>query len=355
MPGWSEELAVLRTRLEALAKEFESLPDVQALAEARKRAERIGKSSSQSWLGYQANVYYRDFEEPPAGEFFDIEFGLDGSPFRGRDRNWKEVAPNDVAARILGPSGEAALARANEAAKQALERFEEARAQTLSILGDFLAGHDDTFVSRARDEIRAIKVLDAIDIANRRSPQRHLITQDEVALLQGTWAPPHVRVESRISAVQQPVTHSRELAAQLDKLVAHISRLEKSAAGTARAGKNIFISRGRSSACKELKDFITDRLHFPCDEFDRTRTAEALDAAAFAFFVLTADDERMTVVHEAGLFQGRLGFTKAVVLLEEGCEAFSNIPIVQIRFPKGNISARFEEVRRVLQREGLAP
>ncbi|MFI5322489.1 MAG: TIR domain-containing protein [Thermodesulfobacteriota bacterium] len=62
----------------------------------------------------------------------------------------------------------------------------------------------------------------------------------------------------------------------------------------------------------------------------------------------------MNVVHEAGLFQGRLGFTKAIILLEEGCEGFSNIEgLGQIRFPKGNIRAIFDDVRKVLEREGL--
>ena len=87
-----------------------------------------------------------------------------------------------------------------------------------------------------------------------------------------------------------------------------------------------------------------------------------LDAAAVAFIILTAEDEqadgkmhaRLNVIHEVGLFQGRLGFTKAIVLLEEGCEQFSNIEgLGQIRFPAGRISAVFEEVRRVLEREGL--
>jgi len=60
------------------------------------------------------------------------------------------------------------------------------------------------------------------------------------------------------------------------------------------------------------------------------------------------------VVHEAGLFQGRLGFTKAIVLLEDGCEEFSNIKgLGQIRFPKGNVKQAFEEIRQVLEREGL--
>lgn len=84
--------------------------------------------------------------------------------------------------------------------------------------------------------------------------------------------------------------------------------------------------------------------------------------AAIAFLVLTAEDKmtdggeraRQNVLHDAGLFQGRLGFARAIVLLEEGCEEFSNIQgLGQIRFPAGNIAAAFEEVRGVLEREGF--
>ena len=87
-----------------------------------------------------------------------------------------------------------------------------------------------------------------------------------------------------------------------------------------------------------------------------------LDDAAFAFLVLTAEDERtdgkvqarMNAFHEAGLFQGRLSFEKAIILLEDGCEEFSNITgLGQIRFPPGSISSKFEEIRRVLEREGI--
>ena len=63
---------------------------------------------------------------------------------------------------------------------------------------------------------------------------------------------------------------------------------------------------------------------------------------------------RLNVVHEAGLFQGRLGFKRAIVVFEEGCQEFSNIEgVVQIRFPRGAISGKFEEIRRVLEREEL--
>ena len=58
----------------------------------------------------------------------------------------------------------------------------------------------------------------------------------------------------------------------------------------------------------------------------------------------------MNVIHEAGLFQGRLGFLKAIILLEQGCEEFSNIHgLGQIRFPKGNLSAKFQEIRELLE------
>jgi len=67
-----------------------------------------------------------------------------------------------------------------------------------------------------------------------------------------------------------------------------------------------------------------------------------LDAAGFALLVLTAESERtdgvvltrQNVVHEAGLFQGWLGWRKAIALREDGCEEFSNIAgLGQILFP----------------------
>lgn len=45
---------------------------------------------------------------------------------------------------------------------------------------------------------------------------------------------------------------------------------------------------------------------------------------------------------------------RAVVLLEEGCEEFTNIAgLTQIRFRRGAIREHFAEIRRTLEREGL--
>jgi len=151
----------------------------------------------------------------------------------------------------------------------------------------------------------------------------------------------------------------------------HLERNEKNRAHADRVGTNVFIGHGRSKEWKDLKDFIDDRMHLPWDEFNRVavagipntvRLSTMLDAAAIAFLVLTAEDElvdgkmqaRMNVIHEAGLFQGRLGFTRAIIMLEEGCEEFSNIAgLGQVRFPKHNIKAAFHDVQLVLEREGI--
>jgi predicted nucleotide-binding protein len=85
-----------------------------------------------------------------------------------------------------------------------------------------------------------------------------------------------------------------------------------------------------------------------------------LKASSVALLVMTGEDEtnegklraRENVVHETGLFQGRLGFSRAVVLLEQGTEEFSNIHgIEQIRFAKGNIKEAFGDVLAFLERE----
>lgn len=61
---------------------------------------------------------------------------------------------------------------------------------------------------------------------------------------------------------------------------------------------------------------------------------------------------RPNVIHEVGLFQGKLGFSKAIVLLEDETEEFSNLyGIQQIRFTKNNIKETFGEVLAIIKRE----
>ena len=135
--------------------------------------------------------------------------------------------------------------------------------------------------------------------------------------------------------------------------------------------KKIFIGHGRSRIWRELKDFIEDTLGLPYEEFNRIpqtgkitsdRLKNMLESCCMAFLIMTGEDEhkdgtlhaRENVIHEIGLFQAQLGYERAIILLEEGCEIFSNIQgITYIPFPKGKINTTFGEIIRVLKRESI--
>jgi predicted nucleotide-binding protein len=200
-----------------------------------------------------------------------------------------------------------------------------------------------------------------------------IMTRDAQALGEGLMLAPHLTVQAKIVGLKAPLAACGELADIAERAAKHIARLARSSAKAASPthADRVFIGHGRSLLWRELKDFLHDRLKVQYEEFNRVspagiatsvRLEEMFDQAVFAFLILTAEDEqadgkevaRQNVVHEVGLFQARLGSRRAIVILEEGCEEFSNIRgLGQIRFPTGNIKASFEEVREVLEREGV--
>lgn len=133
----------------------------------------------------------------------------------------------------------------------------------------------------------------------------------------------------------------------------------------------IFIGHGRSKLWARLEVFLKNELGLQTITYEtNTHVGESivptlekfLEIASFAVLVLTAEDTtsdglqraRQNVIHEAGLFQGKLGFKKAIILKQEGIEEFSNIAGLQyIGFSKENIEQCFYELQRVLKREEI--
>lgn len=151
----------------------------------------------------------------------------------------------------------------------------------------------------------------------------------------------------------------------------NLSQPKEASLSSIRPDHAIFIGHGRSKLWARLKIFIEDDLGIKTITYEsESRVGESivpileemLSKASFAVLILTAEDgtadglkrARQNVIHEAGLFQGRLGFKRAVLLRQRGLEDFSNVAGLQyIDFDGDAIEQTFYELQRVLRREGL--
>jgi len=108
-------------------------------------------SASGSWLGYQANVYFKDFKAPPAGVHFDIGHGTGGTYFSGSSPNWVEHTAQDVVDQLVDANSKTALAAAEQEAEKGLTLLNGVKTDVSSVLAVYLSEHDDPFVRRVAD------------------------------------------------------------------------------------------------------------------------------------------------------------------------------------------------------------
>lgn len=368
-----EELYEIANKLDVCVKNGSERKITEPMSALEKSANEVARSFSGSWLGYHSLVYYEDLKPVPAGANFSAEWGLKDLSFTslGSVGNWAQYEYSSLIQYIEQQAGNPDLGEARNRVTLVVKTFEYSKYAITSILDSETDLASDTFILRLKAEIDKLNTLTKRDIVNKWSPSRTIMTRDSLALGQGIKVPPHIEILAEISSIRSSFLSCQFASDIARRAASHLERKAGRASAVKRIGTNVFIGHGRSNLWRELKDFVQDRMALPWDEFNRvpvagitniSRLLEMLDSAAIAFLVMTAEDEmadgnsqaRMNVIHEAGLFQGRLGFTKAIILLEEGCTEFSNIQgLGQIRFPKGNIASAFEEIRLVLEREGL--
>jgi predicted nucleotide-binding protein len=362
------EILLIADNLKSMASEFEEKYK-PLLRQAAEETIPYQRSWSGSNIGYHSCVYYSGLKSPPPGAHFSKEWGLMDTFSEGSRGDWQEFQYDHIY-NYLSQSI-SILPEIEDAASELQCKVSDAISELKSALLLINAERSDSYLDTLLNSIDKLKFYTAQDFAIFQIPNGQHITRDATALGQGLRAAPHQAFSARLTAITQAPEAAKELEKLARRAGSHLVRREKIMKKSDLTGTNVFIGHGRSHEWRLLKDFIKDRMHLPYDEFNRVpvagftniaRLSEMLDAASIAFLVLTAEDEqldgkthaRMNVIHEVGLFQGRLGFSKAIVLLEQDCEEFTNIQgLGQIRFPKGNISAAFEEVRLVLERENL--
>lgn len=400
----SKELLQIARQLDEYA--HYDMPELDDILEA---LESVEKSWSGSWIRSESNYYNKNFE--PTSEVYQAETASNkaigsyehyyGSPLA----EWFPYNRVEVEQHINEKTGNPSTDRFAVEGKDATIAFKKAKSLALSFVYGNFDTENDTFLQDWIEVVEGLDLFSESDYIESQRPriqktsEKHIATKNSLNLFAtrkrnrsifGTFArasrtsspakissdekietPPHITFLAEILALKHPFASCNALYEQILTLGKHLQNIEMSLFNEGQFGTKVFIGHGRSQCWRDLKDFISDRLKLPCDEFNRVPTAgltiperlkQMLDQAGIAFLVMTAEDEqadsklhaRMNVIHEVGLFQGKLGLKKAIILLEEGCEKFSNLHgIVEIRFPKGDIRATFEEIRGVLEREGM--
>jgi sugar/nucleoside kinase (ribokinase family) len=159
--------------------------------------------------------------------------------------------------------------------------------------------------------------------------------------------------------------------AQLAKVTREFIGSRDAARRTAVLPNGVFVAHGRSPSWLAVKAFVEERFGLPVYSFESDAwgsrpvteaLADYLERCSFAICVLTAEDAtgdghfmaRQNVVHEIGLFQGRYGFDRVLVLAEEGCEFLpQGVDRYTISFPQHAIDKTFWHLDRMIQAQGF--
>lgn len=142
---------------------------------------------------------------------------------------------------------------------------------------------------------------------------------------------------------------------------------------TATRQDTIFIGHGHSGLWSIVKNHLEARFPLKCEAFEteprrgQSVTAilgDVLHRAAFAIIIVTPDNDtpaggrraRQDVLYKIGLFQGRLGFDRVVILREESVEGHSNLDGLQyISFRGTAIQTTFSALEQHLRSKALIP
>jgi hypothetical protein len=171
--------------------------DAKALTDA---ARKVEASSSGSNFGYHSELYYRDFETPPAGHRFNIEWGSVNGP----QPDWGSKAPEQVKERIEHISG------------REFEKVEHDSAQLVAagkqLLDDILIAltplHSAAGLDKEKELLNQLENFDWAEDAKNKiciasMKQFPNMTRDSNAIMQGQRLPAYTYYEADAAQAEQ--------------------------------------------------------------------------------------------------------------------------------------------------------
>ena len=260
------ELIDIRNEVEHDLKIAASASAREVLVSLEKRADKVGRAWSKSWIGDQANLYYKDFKPPPPDEEFDQ---LSGKLLRDQPA-WIKYSDEEVRSRIHDSIDADKVERATEIANRCTITFEDKKDDVISIL-ELVDSQENSYINGIRMAINDLKIPTANQIVKELAPNS-IITRDIIALSKGSRTPPHISLFARVASIRQGIDTLSILEENVDKAVKHLRRAINGGTSILRNGKSIFIGHGRSNVWLQLEKFLKERLKQTVDEFNRVPT-----------------------------------------------------------------------------------
>ena len=327
----------------------------------KREANRVGEAWCGSSLGDHANVYYDGLVPVPAGAIWDVEWGKMDCMSNTTCGEWTTKSPVEIKELICSRSGMTELS-ITEIRDGVLKDFESVEGRLLTCLEHSQGEVHEETRTRLIDDVKKLggDISTASDVEERMArkflPQ---MSRDARNMSMGLRVAGHLQVLAAIEVVDQLVRGVRKLGEHAGTL-RNASRIytTKQQERTMR-GSKVFIGHGRSDTWRAVKDFVEQELELEVEEFERESVAgrqikdrleEMLRNAGWAILVATRDDSgdsepRPNVIHELGFAQGRLGWEKAIILLEKGCQLPSNLEgTVYLEFERGQVKQVFYDL-----------
>jgi predicted nucleotide-binding protein len=313
----------------------------------------VTKSFSGSWLGYHSQIYYEDFEVPPAGAIFSVEWGLENryGISNGTVGDWCIYNYDDVTQYIYDSAKLDDLEQLKKISSDVKDEFIGIKESLLSIISiDNSSKLDDAYYQKMVKEIEHIKLIQSTEFLSHISPKGSFVSRDSRAMMNGTKTPAHISLLCQIVELEDPVRCCKELNTSIKKLITHYSNKELLSMPTNKTtiSDKVFIVHGHDDLAKtEVARFI-EKLGLEAvilhEQVDAGSTIiEKLEKntdVGFGVILYTACDfggsnkvnqetknnrARQNVVFEHGYLIAKLGRSKVCALVKDNVEHPSDL------------------------------
>ena len=230
---------------------------------------QVSKAWSGSLLGYQANVYYKDFQTPPKGTKFSKEWGIN-NPITQFDQfnilggsvgEWKEYTNEEVTNFINEQTGGIEVSQIFQDSFRCKQSFEDCKDDIILIINSIDLLKNDPFLQKLTKELEEIIIPTQEDFLKNKFPKKmNFSTRD--TRVDGTISyPPHLILESFLDEIIANFTSNDLLYKHANKIIKYLSnkiKMENTMnENQTELTNKVFIVHGHDDALKnEVARFI---------------------------------------------------------------------------------------------------